>query len=351
MSKTKKTAIIYYAGFERFGGVYSHVKALEGALVRNGWDIRVITLDRLPIWIKYLPHAIEKIGNYFNRPFGFLYKDLTTRALYKLFFYRNVDLQIFEDIYISWNSKIPSITILHAVWSDNLQSNPVSVLKQKQLIIREAQLIEKILHPVVTVSHPYFRYLSEVHFPRQMKKKIGVIELGLDQSKFLADKKPDSKSLVFVGALETRKNVLFLLKVFAKLSEFCSTYRLTIIGDGPEKVTLMKYASDHKLSVDFLGALNHNDLIAEIHRHGIYVHTSVKESFSYALLEAKLAGLKTCAFSKLQVPVEFIDVAVGSFDLDEWCDRILNIDMTVKPFNASNFTAEKMVEKTVALAS
>ena len=351
MAMASKTAIIYYAGFDRFGGVFSHVSALEGALHRTGWDVKVITLDKLPIWLKYLPHVIEKIGNYFSRPFGFLCKDRTTRVLYKVFFGRKVDLQIFEDIYISWNSKIPSITILHAVWSDNLQSTPVPVQQQRRLIIREAQLIERISHPVVTVSDPYFRYLSEVHFLRKLRKKIEVIELGLDQSKFHSVKQLDSKSLVFVGALEARKNVLFLLKVFARLSEVCNCYRLTVIGDGPEMGRLVKYARDNNLIVDFLGALSHNDAISEIHRHGIYVHTSVKESFSYALLEAKLAGLKTCAYSKLQVPVEFIDVAVDSFDVDEWCNRILNIDMTVTRFNAGKYTVEKMAERTVALAA
>ena len=101
---SKKLAIIYYGGFIRFGGVYSHVKTLEAELKRAGWMVDSITLDRLPIWVRYLPHIIEKLVNFFDRPMGYLFKGLTTRNLYRFFFDRKADLLIFEDIYLSWNS-------------------------------------------------------------------------------------------------------------------------------------------------------------------------------------------------------------------------------------------------------
>ena len=346
-----KTAIIYYAGFERFGGVFSHVRALEGELRRSGWEVIVITLDRLPIWCKYLPHMIEKVINFVSRPLGFLYKDRTTRMLYKLYFSKKANLHIFEDIYISWNSTTPSITILHAVWSDNLQSNPVSVRLQHKLKIQEARIIEAIAHTVVTVSEPYSRYLTEDHFSRHLRKRFEVIELGVDQSRFQGNQLADKKSMVYVGALEARKNVLFLLNIFSRLSKLSEYYKLTIIGDGPERSVLEKYVRDNKLKVNFLGALSNDDVVSEIRHHGIYVHTSVKESFSYSLLEAKLAGLKTCAYSRLEVPGEFIDVAVDSFEVDEWCKRIFNMDMTSAEFNGDKYTVEKMATRTVALAA
>ena len=347
---SKNTVVIYYAGFVRFGGVLTHVRAIEGELRKLDWSVTVITLDNLPIWCRYVPHLVEKIVNFVYRPLGFFYKDRTTRILYKLFFDKKVDVRIFEDIYLGWNSEIPSITILHAVWSDNLQSYSLSTKQKDSLKRHEARIINGTKHPIVTVSYPYLQYIKEEHFSGSLSKKIDVIELGIDQSRFPATGNVNRKSIVYIGALEARKNVLFLLEVFKRLSETDSTYKLSIIGDGPHRRRLADFVKTNGLSVDFLGALNHEKVISELPRYGIYLHTSVKESFSYSLLEAKLAGLKTCAYDKLQVPGEFIDVAVSTFDVKDWCNGILNIDWIFTPFAADNYTVERMTLLTLRLA-
>ena len=347
---TKKIASIYYAGFARFGGVISHVRSIETELRRIGWNVNVITLDSLPIWCKYIPHIIEKIINFFNRPLGYLYKDRATRLLYMLLFNGKANLRIFEDIYIGWNSKIPSITILHAVWSDNLQSYSVSQKNEYRLKEREALIIENTKHPIATVSYPYLKYIKEDHFSREITKKIDVIELGVDQSQYQKDRHTDRKSIVYVGTLEERKNIKFLLQVFKRLLEIDSSYLLTIIGDGPQRRQLEEYAKIKSLNVLFLGPLRHDDVIAELHNHGVYLHTSTKESFSYALLEAKLSGLITCAYYKLQVPSEFVDVPIVSMDVNEWCNGILNINWIPIPFEGSKYTVERMTALTLKLS-
>lgn len=346
-----KSAIIYYGGFlSKSGGVFSHVMAIEKELLKTGWDVAVITLDSLPIWCRYVPHLVEKIINFIYRPLGFLYKGRITRVLYNFFLKKRTDLCIFEDIYISWNSEVPSITILHAAWSDNLQAYSVSERQVKKLKKYEAEIINSINQPVVTVSYPYLEYLEKQHFSGSLSKKIDVIELGVDQSKFKHNPVMNIKSIVYSGSLEARKNVLFLLKVFKKLTEIDSSYKLTLIGDGPERKGLLDFVETHGLAVNFLGRLSHEKVLSELNHHGIYLHTSTKESFSYSLLEAKLAGLKTCAYDKLQVPPEFIDMGISSFNIDEWCSGILNIDRNQKAFDASNYTVKKMTLSTLRLA-
>lgn len=347
----RKSAIIYYAGFVHFGGVLSHARALENELIHNNWDVTLITLDKLPIWCKYLPHFVEKVINFFNRPLGYYYKDRTTRMLYKLYFKKKTDLCVFEDIYISWNSSIPSITVLHAVWSDNLQSKPVGYRYLNKLVTREAQLINKIKHTVVTVSKPYLKYLFKSHFLGLLTKKIEIIELGIDQSKFRKQEIQNSKAILFVGVLEARKNVLFLLRVFNLITKIDNDYKLTIIGDGPDMSLLSEYAKVNNLKVSFLGALSHGAVASEMPLHSIYVHTSVKESFSYSLLEAKLAGLRTFAYSELQVPKEFIDVPIDSFDVEKWCNKILNIEFMPIQFNPDKYTIDNMTSRTLDLAN
>ena len=346
----KKTVVIYYSGFIRFGGVFSHVGALEVELRRIGWMVTVITLDSLPIWCRYIPHLTEKLVNFFDIPMGFLLKDRVTRYFYKLLFNYDVDLRIFEDIYVSWNSKTPSITMLHAVWSDNLQSYSISPHQQNKLRRLEAIIINEIEHTVATVSFPYLKYIKETHFAGNLAKEIEVIELGIDQSKFLKSRCENRKSIVYVGALEARKNVLFLLKVFKRLFEKDPEYKLTVIGDGPQMRELTDFVIANRLPVNFLGKLVHEAVVAELFLHEIYLHTSVKESFSYSLLEAKLAGLKTCAYSQLQVPEGFIDLRIDSFELDRWISGIENIGSLSVPFDVEKFSVEKMTIATLELA-
>ena len=350
-SAPMKTAVIYYGGFlGRAGGVTSHVGALEREMRRQGWCVVVISLECLPISCRYIPHVVEKLFNFINKPIGFLYKGIITKALYKIFLSKKADVCIFEDIYIAWNSEIPSVTVLHAVWSDNLQAYSVSTKQLNKLKAYEAELINSLGHPIVTVSYPYLEYIKREHFLDALSKDIGVVELGVDQSNFNGLIERGRKSIVYCGALEARKNVLFLLRVFKKLSEINPDYKLTIIGDGPDRQALAEFVKINGLSVNFLGRLSHENVVSELHRHGIYLHTSVKESFSYSLLEAKLAGLKTCAYGKLQVPSEFIDMAIGTFNVDEWCDGILSIDWTHKIFSTDNYTVEKMTLSLLRLA-
>ena len=137
----KKTIQIFYGGFKFVkGGVNSHSKAIADVLEKN-YEVKLITLDNLSIVIRFLPHLVEKIVNFFSLPMGFYYKGICTKILFKLFFNSKCDYRIFEDIYITWNSNIPSITILHAVWSDNLQKFSIKDEHIKNLNIKKLKLL------------------------------------------------------------------------------------------------------------------------------------------------------------------------------------------------------------------
>jgi glycosyltransferase involved in cell wall biosynthesis len=346
----RKTALIFYGGFLRTsGGAFSHVRNFGGGLEKLGWDVEVITLDSLPLWCRYLPHIVERMVNLFYTPFGFSSKEYITKLLYRTFFNKQADIYVFEDIYLSWNTKYPAITILHAVWSDNLQALSISKKRTESFKKYEAKIINNISHPVLTVSYPYKKFLIENHFIEYPLKKINVVELGIDQSTFSGYKnsRENKKSIVYCGSLEARKNVSFLLDVYNLLSKIDSEYKLTIIGWGPEKKQLMDFSKNKNLDVKFLGRLSRDQVMAELHRHSIYVHPSIKESFSYSLLEAKLAGLNTFAHSGLEVPSVFIDVPMSLFEAEKWCAAILDANHETKKFKKDQYTFEKMVLSTL----
>lgn len=346
-----RRAIIYYGGFlHRAGGAFSHAIDLADGLRARGWSVRIVTLDDLPWPWRYVPHLLAHAVNLVRPPLGFWWKDRVTGRLYRRFLGEDADLVVFEDIYMAWASRTPSVTILHAVWSDNLQGRRVRKGALARLKRKEVEAIEALgaRQAVVTVSGPYARFLAQDHFEGRLPVP-AVIELGVRQPE-APTRKPRRKSLVYVGALEPRKNVAFLLEVYAAVRERDADHRLTIVGDGPELVRMKQLARDGGLPVAFLGKLPREAARRELSKHDLYVHTSTKESFSYALLEAKLAGLTTCAYAGLQVPAEFIDLPVHGFTVDAWRDTILAARPQAKAFNAATFSLERMTERTLRAA-
>lgn len=346
-------ALVFYGGFRwRGGGAYMHAVASEKELTAMGWQVRIVCLDSLPVLVRYMPHLVEKAVNLLAVPLGLHYKDRVTRFLYRQFIRERADFYLFEDIYLTWNVKAPAVTVLHAVWSDNLQAFPVTEAQSLRLMRKEAAAIAGIAHPIATVSQRYRDYLEKTHFARApLVKRLEVIELGLDTSRFPAVQRPlGGRSLVYCGALEPRKNVAFMLEVFERIVATDPNATLTIIGNGPDGPRLKNQVAERGLNVNFKGRLTHEQVILELQRHSIYLHTSTKESFSFSLLEAKLCGLRTCALAALEVPEMFIDEGFLSFDADEWAARILAIDTPPDLSAFPDFSAFSMVQKTLRLA-
>ena len=347
---SKKKIQIFYGGFKAIkGGVNSNSMTLTKELEKN-FDVSLYTLDNLPFLIKFFPHTIEKIVNFFFLPLGFYYKDICTRFLFKLFFDKKVDYRIFQDVCLSWNSTIPSITILHAVWSDNLQKFSIKKKKLEKLKQKEINKINSIKHPICTVSTEYKNYILKKHFFNNIKNKINVVELGIKKNSVIIKNKQKPKKIIYVGALEIRKNVFFLLRVFHKIYEYDQKFRLTIIGKGPDEYQLKDFVKKLKLPVKFLGYKNHKEIFNELSKHSIYIHTSLKESFSLSLLEAKIAGLSTVAYKHLQVPKNFIDYGVNEFSENKWFNTIINIKKKPIKFKYKKYLINNMVNRLLKIA-
>ena len=68
----KKSIQIFYGGFKFVkGGVNSHSISLKEELKEN-FDVNLITLDNLSIFVRFLPHLVERIVNFFFSTFRFL---------------------------------------------------------------------------------------------------------------------------------------------------------------------------------------------------------------------------------------------------------------------------------------
>jgi glycosyltransferase involved in cell wall biosynthesis len=344
----RKNVNIYYAGFKhRSGGAYFHVVNAEKGLKELDYEVNIITLDTLPFIIRYIPHVLQKVGNILNFPIGFLWRQWLIKQFYKIKFKNSADIEIFEDIYTYWKSNTNSIVILHALWSDNLQGFEVTEKQRIMIEKKEVNILNNIESSVVTVSVPYKDFLLSRLKSLNLQKKLGVVELGVDISKF-SSKTNNTKSMIFVGLLEARKNVKFLLDIYSRLVKEDNQFTLTIVGDGTQKDELTEYIKVNKINnVVFKGRLTNDEVVKELPNHKYYLHTSTKESFSYSLLEAKLSGLITIAYSGLEVPSEFIDIKVDDFEVKTWITKILGFESNISKFGKDKFSYQKMLDNTL----
>ena len=332
-----------------------HALLLKEALIDKDWQVHLVTLDSLPIWFRYLPHLALKLANLIAPPSGFFLKGKIISLLYQIFFpVNNCELVVYEDIYLASKCLPPSLVILHAVWSDNLQGMQFPASVVDKLKFAESSTLRCLTNPVVTVSHEYKNYLLNQHFVDLDMACLECVPLGINLNRVANFRKPYySKvplSLVSCGACIERKNLFFLLEVFQSLVAIDNSFRLTIIGDGPLLTGLKAFSERLSIPVIFKGRLSGDSLYEELSLHTVCVHTSIKESFSFALLEAKLLGLSTVAYSELEVPPEFVDVSVASFDKDSWVSSIHEALVKRSEPDLSAYSSTIMVEHLLSLA-
>lgn len=119
--------------------------------------------------------------------------------------------------------------------------------------------------------------------------------------------------MIAIGTLEARKNQGFLLRVLAECNAMGKRYSLTVVGDGPDRATLVEQVAKLDLSgqVHFLGY--QPDAARLIPGHKVFVHASRMESQGIVLLEALRAAVPVLAAPVGGIPEVFNDGDEGNY--------------------------------------
>lgn len=156
--------------------------------------------------------------------------------------------------------------------------------------------ILKYLDESTAVSDAALEYVrSMTHEP------ISIIPNGIDLKHFHKQRKnkPGSvKKVLYVGRLEKRKGVNFLIDAFAKLYQHQQDVELIIAGDGVDREKLERQVDDLDLadSVTFMGFVSETEKKRLLHEADLFCSPAVYgESFGIVLLEAMASGLVTVA--------------------------------------------------------
>jgi glycosyltransferase involved in cell wall biosynthesis len=136
----------------------------------------------------------------------------------------------------------------------------------------------------------------------------------------------DDKTLLFVGTLEPRKNLGFLLSLMPILAK--AGVRLLVVGcSGWGKSDLANIVQDQEFplnSVCFCSYVSDDELQAMYLSVSFFISTSLMEGFGLPHLEAMSVGCPVIAAANSAV-VEVVGeggVLIEGWDVNEWCNKI-----------------------------
>jgi phosphatidylinositol alpha-mannosyltransferase len=203
---------------------------------------------------------------------------------------------------------------LHEPWVPFLSRQILTRSKTINIGTFHAKIPETVVsRTLVRVVNPYLKsiigYLDGLTAVSESAKDylitienrhVQIIPNGIDLKKFNFKENDQSSSLnkiLYIGRLETRKGLKYLLQAFKLLNTQFDNLQLTIVGDGPIRNKLEDLLNDFNLdNVKFLGTVSEEDKIKLLNNHDLFCSPAIfGESFGIVLLEALASGLPIVA--------------------------------------------------------
>ena len=163
--------------------------------------------------------------------------------------------------------------------------------------------------------------------------------------------KPDVPIILFMGVLIKRKNATFLLDVLKKCKENIPNLKLVIIGNGPEKRTIIKKVKDNMLENDviLIDFAYGEDKAYWLSRMNIFVMPSRDEAFGLAVTEA-MSYAKPVITSNMASFKEIINNRNNGFTLplenkEQWSKNIVKLLQTTSLSKKIGINAKKTVQE------
>lgn len=163
--------------------------------------------------------------------------------------------------------------------------------------------IMKNAKQVIFLSERYKNDVINEYVPEELREEIFdksvVIPNGVDsfwlENEIMDEEKAadkDNVKLVFTGKLDKNKNIYTSIDAVKKLNEDGVNATLDLIGDGPEKDGIKKYAEENAPGkVNLLGFMDKTKIIDVYRNSDIFVMPSKFETFGLVYVEALTQGL------------------------------------------------------------
>ena len=190
---------------------------------------------------------------------------------------------------------------------------------------------------IIFLSEPYKDYLISKYIPNDLKKNICdkslVIPNGIDE--FWLENKgsikqlnnKDSIKLVYVGAINKRKNLISTINAIEILRNNGMEITYTIVGKAADKALFNRIKN--LPYVNYIKPVSKDKLLKIYRDHDIFVMPSITETFGLVYPEAMSQGLPVIYTKGQGFDGQFADGEVGyavdCFDINEIAKKIVAI--------------------------
>lgn len=217
-------------------------------------------------------------------PFLFISMFFNLRKRIKQFDYVHCNWIIPQGIIQGFFTKTPYI--ISGLGGDVTSLNKGFVKKLKANALKRAEYITVVSKDLKTELEKRYNV-----------KDVEIIPMGCDIKKFSPDNRREDcfdknkKTILFVGRLAEKKGAKYLIKAMKNIDA-----NLVIVGDGPEKDNLVKYAQVVKEKVTFVGPKNKTELATMYASCDLFCVPSIiakdgdKDGLPVALVEAMASG-------------------------------------------------------------
>jgi len=299
-----KIAIVSPYDFSYPGGVVNHIKSLERHFTRMGHTVKLIAPasssvngygDRFIVMGK--PRPVPTSGSIaritISPTLSGKVKDILEREKFDIIHLHEPLAPMLCTTVLRFSNSI-NVGTFHAT-----ESRPSYRWINLIMMMRLYKKWFHRLHGRICVSQPSMDYINK-YFP----SKFNIIPNGIDLHHFSPDVEPipeyldGKKNLLFVGRMEKRKGLDYLIKAYALLKPDYPDVRLIIVGPGTAlRKKYERFVKKHRLEdVIFTGGVDYNTLARFYRTADIFCAPATgQESFGIILLEAMATGTPVVA--------------------------------------------------------
>jgi phosphatidyl-myo-inositol alpha-mannosyltransferase len=285
----------------RGGAVQEIVIAMRAELLTRGHDVKIITpLPKNLVSVDTDGMIFAGTSTDFRSPLGTTtdFSNADKEQIHEMLQREKFDILHFHEPWqpflsrqlLSYSNSV-NIATFHAKIPDSLMARTVI-----RSVTPYTKPLLKYLHELTAVSEAAAEYAQSM-----TNRPITLIPNAITLSDFPPTKRPlthdGKKTILFIGRLERRKGVKYLLKAYARLVQMMDNVELVIAGEGTDRDKLQEMAIELELpNVTFLGYVDDKtkkDLLAS---SDLFCAPAIYgESFGIVLLEAMSSGLVTVA--------------------------------------------------------
>jgi glycogen(starch) synthase len=260
------------AFYPLIGGLEKHTYYLVKEFLNKGHKVKVIAFQTQPTIEQAIQIKEKAVEVYYNPSF---------LKVGSLFIWCNV--LYMPNVSLKGGWFIPFL--LFKRWI--ISHNDSYLSNRKSTKIRIKLLLVKLATQNISVSR---------HIAKHINTRSKIIYNCFDNEVFKIYQNEEKRyELVFLGRLVSQKGCELLIKACKNLKY---SFRLNIIGDGPERSSLERMVKDFGLQncIHFLGILTDEPLARTLNRHHIMIIPSIgEEGFGIVALEGMACGCKIIA--------------------------------------------------------